>query len=467
VSPLWENPGFEESAKDVQAVGFVGSWDDAVGVNTLVGHLEQGGLVLTQTTLYHDDRADSYRIEQFQRSVTASAPPHIDAVGLDGREQDLGGNPGGVSDGPASLSPDHSKIAFERGGDLWLMNTDGSGQRLLFTTPPSETLGGGAFVAPWSPDGTKLAIRLWDFDRGGQWWLISADGSGQRLLLSPTADESLISASATPAWSPDGSLLALEAYQTCYTNGGADACTQLGYSSIVDLDGNRLGVAGLYPAWSPDGTEIVSEPGTRCPVISDSTGQQLAWNPRAKGLPSGACPLPVWSPDGRWLAAESRRGVLYLVPRRGGKAHKVADADEPTWSPDGSRLAFWRGDALFLARSDGTHSSLLARHTDITSLWWSPNGSRLAFTDVHRLWIATSEGAHPRAIADDTDIPALGSLYWSPNGQWVAYVSGRNGQITAAAINGRRLRYLTNEPAGTHLTILGWSRDSERVLYSF
>jgi len=411
-------------------------------------------------------RATGSRFPPDEAGSLNASPSQIEAVGLDGRKDDLGGNPGGASDGPASLSPDRSRIVFERGGDLWLMNADGSGQHLLFTTPSSETLGGGSFVAPWSPDGKRLAIRLWDSARGGEWWLISADSSDQRLLLSPTADESLISASSTPAWSPDGSRLALETYQTCYTNNGADACTQTGYSVLVDLNANQLGRAGLYPVWSPDGSEIASEPATSgCVVVRDAAGRRLRWNPRAAGLPSGACPLPRWAPDGRWVAAESRRGVLYLVPRRGGKAHKVASANDLSWSPDGSRLALWRGDALYLARGDGTHPSRLAKHADTASLWWSPTGSWLAFTDTYRLWIATRDGRHLREIADDTDIPAFGSLYWSPNGQWIAYVS-LNGQIAVVALRGGPPRYLTNEPAGSHVSILGWSRDNRYVLYT-
>jgi Tol biopolymer transport system component len=391
----------------------------------------------------------------------------IDAVGLDGQQVNLGGNPGGVSDGPASLSPDHATIVFERGRDLWLMNADGSGQQQVFAPPPGESLAGAGFAAPWSPDGTKLAIRLWDTARGGEWWLIDTDGSGQRLLLSPAADEDLISASSTPAWSADGSRLALEAYRTCYTNGGADTCPQVGYSVIVDVDANRLGMAGLYPAWSPDGSEIASETGGRCVVFGDATGRPVGWNPRALGLAPGDCPLPVWSPDGRWLAAESGRGSLYLVPRHGGKAHRVsADASELSWSPDGSRLAFWRGDALFLARGDGTHAYRLARHANVDSLWWTPTGSWLAFTNVYRLYVATRGGAHVRALANDTDIPGLGAVNWSASGRWLAYVSGRNGQIAVVARSGGPPRYLTNEPAGSQLSLLGWSRDGKHILYT-
>ena len=59
---------------------------------------------------------------------------------------------GAPGDQWAALSPDDTKIAFVRGGDVWDMNTDGSGARAL-------TSGGASTFAPlWSPDGALIAV---------------------------------------------------------------------------------------------------------------------------------------------------------------------------------------------------------------------------------------------------------------------------------------------------------------------
>ena len=86
------------------------------------------------------------------------------------------------------------KIAYERrltsGGvpQIWTVNEDGSGQaQFSAITQPSPT------GPAWSPDGLKLA-----FASGGEIWVINANGTNElRLTTNATAD-------ADPAWSPDG-----------------------------------------------------------------------------------------------------------------------------------------------------------------------------------------------------------------------------------------------------------------------
>ncbi len=151
-------------------------------------------------------------------------------------------------------SPDGSRIAFESsmGGstpfgdpdyDVWVMDTDGSGETNLTAAPDS-----GDKYPTWSPDGLWIAFestrgtppsfeppphdleRLSDDDV----WVMRADGSGLRNLTSD-----LVRLDKFPDWSPQGLLVDRE-------------------GSIVVLDprtgaqddvSERTGVLGNFPAW--------------------------------------------------------------------------------------------------------------------------------------------------------------------------------------------------------------------------
>ena len=83
----------------------------------------------------------------------------------------------------AAFSPDGQQIAFGRdstaslqSAQLWLMNSDGSNQRLLFER--------NAYGMSWSPDGEWIAFESYSTGADAQYdiWLVRADGSDARNL---------------------------------------------------------------------------------------------------------------------------------------------------------------------------------------------------------------------------------------------------------------------------------------------
>ena len=91
-------------------------------------------------------------------------------------------------------SPDGSKIAFvsflDGGDDIYVMNTDGSGQIRLTNNTADD-------ICPvWSPDGTMIAFASSDpnIDNGArEIYVMNADGSAQTRITNNTADD----------WEPD------------------------------------------------------------------------------------------------------------------------------------------------------------------------------------------------------------------------------------------------------------------------
>lgn len=96
-------------------------------------------------------------------------------------------------------SPDGRQLAFMRDYQLYVMNADGTEQRLLLT----------GFVRnlAWSPDGTMIAFEGGDWledqeGNGGDIWIVNSDGSDPRNLTnSPDFYD------AGPAWSPDSAAI--------------------------------------------------------------------------------------------------------------------------------------------------------------------------------------------------------------------------------------------------------------------
>ena len=191
--------------------------------------------------------------------LSGSAPAEIYVMNVDGSGQRL------LTRSTSHLygwSPDGRKIAFGRGrdgnDDIHVMNADGSGQRNLTRTRNELNQG-----AVWSPDGRKFAFtRLSESTPAPEIYVMNADGSGQRRLTRSTTTDIF------PTWSPDGRKIAFD--------GGGPI-----HVMNADGSGNRLltrnggGVVNQHGAgggvWSPDGRKIAFTGGDRNGWTSTST----------------------------------------------------------------------------------------------------------------------------------------------------------------------------------------------------
>jgi eukaryotic-like serine/threonine-protein kinase len=90
-----------------------------------------------------------------------------------------------------SWSPDGDQIVFDDGGDLYIINRDGSGLSRLTGSTAVE-------IQPaWAPDGQQIAF-VSDGEGNNEIYIINADGTGgTRLTHHPGNDQD-------PSWSPDG-----------------------------------------------------------------------------------------------------------------------------------------------------------------------------------------------------------------------------------------------------------------------
>ncbi len=124
------------------------------------------------------------------------------------------------------------------------MNADGTGETQL-ALPTSV----GSVEAPaWSPNGTKLAFDAF----GVGIYAVNADGSG--LKQTTDLDPSTLTDDRSPSWSPGGSKIAFSQGVGVTSNYQIVAVNSNGTGSQIDLSNNGFNDQG--PAWSPGETKI-------------------------------------------------------------------------------------------------------------------------------------------------------------------------------------------------------------------
>jgi Tol biopolymer transport system component/DNA-binding winged helix-turn-helix (wHTH) protein len=242
-------------------------------------------------------------------------------------------NPTRLTDGPLQFE---SPIAAHSGSRIFFMGADAR-YELESVTPTGELVPVKGFLsdavrAEYSRDARWV---VWT-DTQGQLWRARSNGT-EKLQITPDNINAFLA-----RWSPDGSRIAVmarepgKAWQIYITgaNGGD-------FKPLL-----REGRNAADPSWSPDGKSIIfgdtndtmgKDNPTRTLHIVDVATGALQEIPGSTGLFS-----PRWSPDGRYIAAlslDQRQVRLYTVATHSWTTLPVTSGADPIWSPD-SRYLF-------------------------------------------------------------------------------------------------------------------------------
>ncbi|HSJ55816.1 MAG TPA: protein kinase [Anaerolineae bacterium] len=204
------------------------------------------------------------------------------------------------------------------------------------------------WLPDWSPDGGRIAFTR---GRGGRYdlWVMTAGGGEQAPLITTGAWDEYA------RWAPDGQ--------------------RLSFSSTANTEGR-------------DNSEVF----VRHP---DGNVEQITFSPAENQWAD-------WSPDGHVVYAEGfqdqQNWNIYIANADGSGRMAWLDGPEgdvqPTWSPDGGRIAFLR-------------------------LAYDTNGNgRLDFEDAGDVWVGQADGRDVRQLTRGVwaATPA-----WSPDGNWIAF----------------------------------------------
>jgi Tol biopolymer transport system component len=212
---------------------------------------------------------------------------------------------------------------------------------------------------------------------------------------------------------------------------------------------------------------VIHADGTRLrQVTRDAREEQSpSWSPDGKSI---AFIATTWRPSGEAMstitivtANGSKRRVLFRTQLRQLPLYDLA------WSPNGPRIAFtwFRNNAyeLWLLRLDGSADPVTSMSVSNPS--WAPDGKRLAYVGSGGIFVANVATRRARFM-DGTQ--KSGCPEWSPNGRWIAVCTG-------SEAGGKRLQSLdVMTPTGADrrqlvkggvVTPVAWAPNSDAILF--
>ena len=249
-----------------------------------------------------------------------------------------------------------------------------------------------------------------------------------------------------------------------------------------------------YPIWSPDGTRIAfvaSRDLSLGLVVMDADGRHritLADQVhRAGGLHAsvsfGSFVPMTWSPDSQRIAFAGDFGDgphLYVSPADRPAPERIGPADldatAPSWSPDGTLIAFRHAEdadhpqAVWLIRPDGGGLHKLSHSPMVIDVFpgaaWAPDGKRLAFlaegmSHSNDVYVINADGTDQRDVTFTPDDEQWAS--WSPDGKrlTVGWFEGASGVFVTDVGGTNRVDLPTG---GNRISTPAWSPDGARIV---
>jgi Tol biopolymer transport system component/DNA-binding winged helix-turn-helix (wHTH) protein len=374
-----------------------------------------------------------------------------------------------------TFSPDGKRLAFvsDRDGnaEIYSINIDGTDLRRLTFDPKTE------YHPSYSPDGTRILFGSDRENENGDLYVMNTDGSG---VVKVAGWDKSNEASSPASWSPDGTKIVFYSDR----NGKDDI-----YVASAEAIRPRLVLADAdadlcVPVYSPDGARIGYSR-----RLGDKTGELwVSDRETAKTRIVRKTELAVsahWSPDGSWLVYADRaagNSEIFRIRPDGSELENLTNqpsADSgSSISLDGSQIAFLsdRGEPagwqIYVMNFDGSDAHPLTPRKG----WegdpvWSPDGRSIVFVcdrldspgNMLDLCEINLDGTQERRLLFHPNHDAEPAI--SPDGKRIAFVAHSDGNLELYVVNrdGSGLRRLTRDPADDQWP--EWSPDGRTIIF--
>ncbi|HET8872357.1 MAG TPA: hypothetical protein VFM83_01605 [Gaiellaceae bacterium] len=349
---------------------------------------------------------------------------------------------------------------------LFLRNTRNRKIQHVATVDPFgrrrwELRGAAATAAAWSPGGGLIAFSRSAGRRSGVYVVRPGARRARRVLV--------LAKSASIAWSPNGTWLALATARAS----GKGVRIYLARPSGRGL--RRVSDARSLPVWSRDSRHVafVGSDGAARIASPQKAGVLRVTDPAVDAVADRL----EWDAQNRLVFESTRRGagsayVLAVEPDGTGVRQVTPDtAPVGRISPDGSRVTFVRDSHIWTARLDGSQERQLTSGASLDGApAWSSDGQQIAFgrstsSATSDIFVVDSSGGAPRQVTHNDVGFSAGGPAWSPDGSWIAFLSfgqllavhpdGSGRHVIASTIGLRAYGEPAWSPDGTRLALGG------------